>query len=210
MTTGNSLGSGDLDLSGLGLLEESSELVHSLGEATGARLQALRLEIHVLDESLEIGDRQVLQGSLTLVVSWSVQWCEILLGAASSSRNGVTGRVVLAVLAAVRPHSEVDVRDLVAGDVSVVSLRQKKNVPLDSRYVVAVIAENPRQTGLLYLLQLLGFERGRAFVPEPIAVSGSSELLEEQTLEERPDLGVRQLILQNAADPDVDVARVAV
>lgn len=69
--------------------------------------------------------------------------------------------------AAVLPHAQVDVRDLVAAAVAVGQLGHLEHVLLDAGDVVAVVAQHPRQRCLLQLGQLSRAEHARVLIPEP-------------------------------------------
>lgn len=69
--------------------------------------------------------------------------------------------------AAVLPHAQVDVRDLVTAAVAVGQLGHLEDVLLDARDVVAVVAQHPRQGRLFQLGQLSRAEHARVFIPEP-------------------------------------------
>lgn len=69
--------------------------------------------------------------------------------------------------AAVLPHAQVDVRDVVTAAVAVWQLGHLEDVLLDASDVVAVVAQHPRQRRLFQLRQLSRAEHTRVFIPEP-------------------------------------------
>lgn len=76
-------------------------------------------------------------------------------------------RLLTLTFAAVLPHAQVDLRDVVTADVAVRQLGHPEHVALDARDVVAVIAQHPGEGRLLQLGQLGGREHAGVLVPEP-------------------------------------------
>lgn len=69
--------------------------------------------------------------------------------------------------AAVLPHAQVNLGDVVAAAVVVGQLSHSEDVLLDARDVVPIVTQHPRQRGLLQLGQLGRGEHTRVFIPEP-------------------------------------------
>lgn len=74
---------------------------------------------------------------------------------------------IVPTLAAVLPHAQVDLRDVVAAPVAVGQLGHLEDVLLDSRDVVSVVTQHLRQRGLLQLGQLGRSEHAWVLIPEP-------------------------------------------
>ena len=77
------------------------------------------------------------------------------------------GGEVRLTFAAVLPHPQVHFGHVVAAAVAMGKLGHAEHVLLDSRDVVAVVAEHARQRRLLQLCQLGRREHARVLVPEP-------------------------------------------
>lgn len=76
-------------------------------------------------------------------------------------------RSLTLTFAAVLPHAQVDLRDVVTADVAVRQLGHPEHVPLYARDVVAVIAQHPGEGRLLQLGQLGRREHAGVLIPEP-------------------------------------------
>ena len=68
--------------------------------------------------------------------------------------------------AAVLPHAQVNLRDVVAAAIAVGQLRHPEDVTLDASDVVAIVTHHPCQRGLFQLGQLGRSEHAWVFVPE--------------------------------------------
>ena len=61
-----------------------------------------------------------------------------------------------------------------------------KNVGVDSLDVVCIVTNDPTQTGLFDLRQLIGWESRGIFVPKPVSVTKPSKLVDQQALNSGP------------------------
>lgn len=69
--------------------------------------------------------------------------------------------------AAVLPHAQVDLGDVVTAAVVMGQLSHSEDILLDARDVVTVVTQHPCQRGLLQLGQLGRGEHTWVFIPEP-------------------------------------------
>ena len=61
-----------------------------------------------------------------------------------------------------------------------------ENVGVDSLDVVCIVTNDPTQTGLFDLRQLIGWESRGIFVPKSVSVTKPSKLVDQQALNSRP------------------------